>query len=150
VNAVDLTVLLIYLAGTTAFGVWIGRRRRTSDAFMAASRRVPGWAVGLSIVGTYVSSISVLALPSKAFAENWNAFVFSLAIPPAVWIAARWFVPFYRALGSVSAYEHLERRFGPWARTYAVACYLLTRFPRSSSSPASSPWPTRSTAAWRR
>ena len=36
-----------------------------------------------------------------------------------------WLVPFYRRTGEVSAYEHLEHRFGPWARTYAVVCFLL-------------------------
>ncbi len=97
---------------------------------MAAERRVPGWAVGLSIFGTYVSSISFLALPSKAFASNWNAFVFSLSIPLTTWIAVKYFVPFYRRAGALSSYQHLEYRFGPWARTYSVLCYLLTQLAR--------------------
>ncbi|MBM3892722.1 MAG: sodium:solute symporter, partial [Verrucomicrobia bacterium] len=97
---------------------------------MAAGRKVPGWAVGLSIFGTYVSSISFLALPSKAFATNWNAFVFSLAIPITTWLAVKYFVPFYRRAGALSSYEHLEHRFGAWARTYAVICYLLTQLAR--------------------
>ena len=42
----------------------------------------------------------------------------------------RWFVPFYRRSGEVSAYHHLEHRFGPWARMYAVICYLLTQLAR--------------------
>jgi SSS family solute:Na+ symporter len=128
-NAIDLIVLVVYLGGIVGFGLWVGRRGG-SDAFMAANRGIPGWAVGLSIVGTYVSSITFLALPSKAFAGDWNAFVFTLTLPPAMWVAARYFVPFYRQAGSLSAYEHLERRFGPWARTYAVACYLLTQIAR--------------------
>jgi len=126
----DLVVLVLYLAGTTALGVWVGRRSRTSEAFMSAGRRVPGWAVGLSIVGTYVSSISFLALPSKAFSGDWNTFVFSLTLPITTWVAVRWFVPFYRRSGALSSYEHLEARFGPWARLYAVACYLLTQLAR--------------------
>jgi SSS family solute:Na+ symporter len=129
-SRIDLTVLVAYLGGAIAFGVWVGRRSRTSDAFMTAGRRIPGWAVGLSIVGTYVSSISFLALPSRAYATDWNPFVFSLALPLTAWIAVRWFVPFYRRSASVSAYEHLERRFGPWARNYAVLCYLLTQLAR--------------------
>jgi SSS family solute:Na+ symporter len=129
-RATDLAVLIAYLAGIVAIGFWSSRRRRTSDSFMSAGGRMPGWAVGLSIFGTYVSSISFLALPSKAYATNWNAFVFSLAIPLTAWVAARYFVPFYRAAGAISSYEHLEHRFGPWARTYAVACYLLTQLAR--------------------
>jgi len=61
---------------------------------------------------------------------DWNAFVFSLSIPLATMVAVRWFVPFYRQSGEVSAYRHLEARFGAWARTYAVICYLLTQLAR--------------------
>ncbi len=127
---VDLAVIGLYLVGVMTYGCWFMRRIKTPDQFMAAGRRVPGWAVGLSIFGTYVSSISFLALPGKAFGSNWNAFAFSLSLPVTTWIAVRWFVPFYRRSGEVSAYAHLEHRFGPWARTYAALCYVLTQVAR--------------------
>jgi len=127
---IDLAVLLAYLAGVVGFGCWFVRYSRTTEGFMAAGRSLPGWAVGLSIFGTYVSSISFLALPGKAYGDNWNPFVFSLSLPIAAWLAVRWFVPFYRKGGQISAYNHLEHRFGAWARTYAVICYLLTQLAR--------------------
>jgi len=106
------------------------RRSRSTEEFTAAGRRLPGWAVGLSIFGTYVSSISFLAYPGKSYSGNWNAFVFSLSLPVAAWIAVRFFVPLYRRVGAVSAYKQLEDRFGPWARVYATCCYLLTQIAR--------------------
>jgi len=127
---IDLTVLVIYLVGMVAMGIWLGRKNTSPDQYMKAGGAIPGWAVGISIFGTYVSSISFLALPGKALGGNWNPFVFSLSIPLATWIAVRWFVPFYRRSGEVSAYHHLEARFGAWARTYAVVCYLLTQLAR--------------------
>ena len=128
--ALDLVVLLVYLGGMTAYGCWFARKQQSVDEFMAAGRSLPGWAVGLSIFGSYVSSISFLANPGKAFSGNWNPFVFSLSLPLAAWISVRYFVPFYRKLGDISAYHHREQRFGPWARTYAVGCYLLTQLAR--------------------
>jgi solute:Na+ symporter, SSS family len=127
----DLVVLAAYLAALVLSGFRVGPRNRSPHEFMAAGGRLPGWLVGLSIFGTFVSSISFVALPGKAWAADWNPFVFSLALPAAAWVATRWFVPFYRTAGEVSAYAHLERRFGPWARTYAVACYLLTQLGRT-------------------
>lgn len=129
-SPVDLAVLAAYLVGVTGFGCWFHRRNRESERFMSAGRSLPGWAVGLSILGSYVSSISFLANPGKSYASNWNPFVFALALPLAAWIAVRWFVPFYRGHGELSAYHHLEHRFGAWARTYAVICYLLTQVAR--------------------
>lgn len=129
-TATDFVVLGLYVAGVVAVGLAFARRGRDAERFMGAGRSLPGWAVGLSIFGSYVSSISFLGNPGKAYSSDWNFFVFSLSVLPAAWIAVRWFIPFYRKSGEVSAYHHLEHRFGPWARTYAVVCYLLTQMAR--------------------
>jgi len=129
-TSLDLFVLIGYFIVTLAVGVSFWRKSRTVEGFTVASGSLPGWVTGLSILGTYVSSISFLALPGKAYAGNWNAFVFSLSIPLAAWVGVKWFLPFYRNSGTVSAYSHLEARFGKWARIYASACYLLTQIAR--------------------
>lgn len=129
-TTLDLVVLVTYFAGTLAVGLAFWKKSRSVAGFTAADGSLPGWLTGLSILGTYVSSISFLALPGKAFASNWNSFVFSLSIPLAAWVAVRWFMPFYRRGVHLSAYSHLEERFGAWARTYASACYLLTQLAR--------------------
>jgi SSS family solute:Na+ symporter len=87
----------------------------------------------MSIFGTYLSSNTFIGVPGKAFGANWNSFVFSLSLPIAAPIAVWFFVPFYRRTGEISAYHHLEKRFGAWARTYAMACYLLTQLARMGS-----------------
>lgn len=129
-TSLDLLVLVGYFIATLAVGFSFWSKSRSVAGFTAASGSLPGWVTGLSILGTYVSSISFLALPGKAFAGNWNSFVFSLSIPLAAWIGVKWFLPFYRNSGTVSAYSHLEKRFGKWARVYASACYLLTQLAR--------------------
>ena len=126
----DIIVLIIYVLLVTGFGCLFYRKSSDVEGFMLAHRRLPGWVVGLSIFGTYLSSISFLALPGKSYMANWSAFVFSLSLPFAAWVASRWFIPLYRATGDVSAYAYLERRFGLWARLYALAFYLLTQLAR--------------------
>lgn len=127
---IDLAVIGIYLMVILLIGIESLRRSRTSNQFMAADRSMPGWAVGLSILGTFLSSNTFLGVPGKVFAGDWNVWVFSLTLLPAAWIATRFFVPFYRRGEVYSAYEHLEKRFGRWARTYAVVCYLATQVAR--------------------
>jgi SSS family solute:Na+ symporter len=126
----DLAVIVIYNVAIIAMGFGFLKRAGSSERFMSAGRSLPCWAVGLSIFGSYVSSISFLANPGKAYADNWNSSVFAFSMPIAAWIAARWFVGFYRQSGEVSAYQHLEHRFGAWARTYAVVCFLLMQLAR--------------------
>ena len=115
------------------FGCSFFKKGSSADEFTSAGHSIPGWVVGMSIFATYVSSISYIGYPGKAFAADWNAFVFSLSIPIASYFAAKYFVPFYRHSGSVSAYTFLEEKFGAWARLYASACYLLTQIARMGS-----------------
>ena len=86
-----------------AFGCWFVRKSGTSNEFMAAGGSLPGWAVGMSIFGTYLSSNTFLGNPGKAYGGNFNGYLFTLSLPLAVWIAAKYFVPFYRKSGQISA-----------------------------------------------
>ena len=132
-QTIDFIVFAIFTLGVVFFGCSFYRKGGSAEDFAHAGRSLPGWVVGMSIFATYVSSISYIGYPGKAFATNWNAFVFSLSIPVAAFFAARYFVPFYRRSGSISAYSFLEEKFGRWARLYASACYLLTQIARMGS-----------------
>ena len=129
-HATDLTILALYTLAVVALGSSFFRKSRTPRGFMVAGGTVPAWALGF---GTYLSSNTFLGYPGRAFASDWNVFVFSLSLPVAAWVAARYFVPFYRRSDEVSAYTHLEAQFGRWARTYAMSCYLLTQIARVGS-----------------
>lgn len=129
----DLAIIAIYLVGMILVGVYFSRKNKNSEQFTKASGLIPGWAIGLSIYATFLSSNTFLGVPGKAFGGNWNAFVFSISMPLAAWVASRYFVPFYRNTGEISAYTHLEKRFGAWARVYAVVCFLLTQLARMGS-----------------
>jgi solute:Na+ symporter, SSS family len=130
---IDIAIIVFYLLAMVGIGFYFSRRNKNTEQFTRAAGKIPGWAIGLSIYATFLSSNTFLGVPGKAFGSNWNAFVFSLSMPLAAWAASRYFVPFYRSTGEISAYTHLEKRFGPWARTYAVVCFLFTQFARMGS-----------------
>lgn len=126
----DLTVLIAYLVITVLFGCYFIRKSRTPEAFTTAGGKLPGWVIGLSIFGTYVSSISFLANPGSSFIANWNAYVFNIACIVATLIAVRYFIPYYRKYNSISAYALFENKFGLWARMYASIFFILTALSR--------------------
>jgi solute:Na+ symporter, SSS family len=126
----DLIVFFLITLGNVLFGASFYFKNKTTGQFTSGGGNLPAWVVGMSIFATFVSSISFLALPGNAFATNWNALVFSFSIPVAAIMAVKFFVPLYRGIGSISAYNYLEIRFGAWARIYASACYLLTQLMR--------------------
>ena len=129
----DVVVFGIITLGNVIFGASFYFRNKTTDQFTAGGGKLPAWVVGMSIFATFVSSISFLALPGKAYMSDWNALVFSFVIPVASILAVKFFVPLYRSLNSISAYNFLEVRFGAWARIYASVCYLLTQLMRTGA-----------------
>jgi solute:Na+ symporter, SSS family len=126
----DWIVLITYFVATLGIGFFFYRKTRNTEGFTAGNRSIPGWVCGLSIFATFLSSISYLANAGKTFVSDWNAFVFSLSVPLATWVAVKYFLPYYRQSKHVSAYAALEDRFGLWARMYASFFYMLTQLAR--------------------
>lgn len=127
---IDLLIIVVYLLSMIGIGIYFSRKNTSSEQFTTAMGQIPGWALGLSFYATFLSAITFLGDPGKSFGSNWNPFVFSLSIPLAAFVATKYFVPFYRNSGEISAYTHLEKRFGPWARTYAMLCFIMTQLAR--------------------
>lgn len=130
----DYIVFFVFVGGVALFGCsFFKRSSKGAAAFTKAEGSIPAWVVGMSIFATFVSSISFLGLPGGAYSGNWNQLIFSFTIPIATWLAAKVFIPLYRGVGSVSAYQFIEDRYGYWARCYVAVCYLLTQVCRVGS-----------------
>ena len=129
-SKIDLAIIGLYLLSMVGVGIYFARKNKSSEQFTTASGKIPGWALGLSFYATFLSAITFLGDPGKSFGSNWNPFVFSLSIPLAAIVATKLFVPFYRNGEAISAYSHLESRFGAWARTYAMVCFIMTQLAR--------------------
>jgi SSS family solute:Na+ symporter len=122
---VDKIILIVYFFAIIAFGIYFRKRSSTSQGFMIASGRLPGWAVGLSMLGTFVSSMTFLGYPGQAYNFNWDAMMFSFTLPLAALVAILYFIPLYRERVKVSAYEYLDQRFGGWARVYGSISFMF-------------------------
>ena len=130
---INLSVVVGYLLMIVGVGTYFALRRKSASRFMLADQAMPGWAVGLSMFGSYISSISFLGNPATTFKGNWMFAGFTLVTPIGLLVGTTVFMKFYRRSGHVSAYTHLEERFGPWARTYAVFTYLVLQMARTGT-----------------
>ena len=132
-RAGDAAVIVLYFALTAAFAVWYGRRNKDTEGYFLGGRDMPGWAVGLSLVGTSISSISFLALPAAAFALDWRLLVPNYAVAIGLVVAVIVFVPLFRALPYTTAYEFLEDRLGRFSRIYCAVTFMSLQLLRLSS-----------------
>lgn len=129
---VDLSVIVAYLLSMAVMGLWFSRRNKDTEQYFVGGRSFAGWVVGLSLVGTSISSVTFLAFPADAFKTAWLRYLPSLGLPLAVMIAAIFVLPIYRNMRLTSAYEYLEYRFGPSVRVYGAAAFVISQLFRLS------------------
>ena len=131
-HSLDIAVLVIYFALMLLMGVYFARGNNSTERYFLGGRRFQGWVIGLSLVGTSISSITFLAYPGDAFKTNWLRFLPNLMLPLSVVIAAFWFLPKLRQGNAITAYEFLEKRFGAPIRAYGAFAFVVAQVARIS------------------
>jgi len=129
-GAINFVVLIAYLIALVWMGTYFARREKTTDDFFLAGRRIPWWAAGLSIFGTGLSAITFMAIPAKAFSTNWVFILSNFAPILCIPLVVAFYIPFYRRLHVVTAYEYLEKRFSLPVRLLASTFFVLFQFGR--------------------
>ncbi len=124
-SAVDLVVIVAYLVGMLWMGVYFSKRNVTTDEYFLGGRAIKGWVIGLSLVGTSISSVSFVAFPADTFKTAYLRLIPNLMLPVGLIAASYLFLPFYRRNKITSAYEYLELRFGPGVCIYGSLAYIV-------------------------
>jgi SSS family transporter len=129
-TVLDYAVLILYFGMLVGMGVYFARRERTTEIFFLGGRRIPWWAVGLSIFGTSLSAITYLAIPAKAFATDWVFILSNLGILVIAPFVVRYYLPRFREAPITTAYEYLETRFNLAIRIYGSLVFLCFQIGR--------------------
>jgi SSS family solute:Na+ symporter len=122
----------IVLVGYMIVILWIGfaasRKKQDESSYFKASKRIPAWAIGMSVLAAIMSSVTFIAYPGKAFDRNWLFLVQGLMVP-VVLLAFIWYiVPIYRDSIGISAYEYFEKRFSYVSRLYTSLAFSVLHF----------------------
>ncbi len=126
-GATDLAVLLLYMAGVTAWGAWLGRANKGGSDYFLGSRNLPWWAVMLSVVATETSTLTFLSIPGVAYLGTLAFLQLALGYLVGRIVVARILLPAYYKGELSTAYALLETRFGTTARRYASGTFMVTR-----------------------
>lgn len=120
-------IVAIYLFANVALGWFLGREVTTGRDYEIGTRRSPWWAIGISVVATYVSALSFLGGPAWAYGDGMAALAIHVNYPLVVFIVVVVFLPFFYNSGVTSIYDYLERRFGVAARSLGSTLFLITQ-----------------------
>ncbi len=124
-GTIDLAIIIIYGLILLGMSFYFFKKSKSSEQFMIAGKTIPAWAAGIAVMSTYTSSISYIAVPGKAFDDNWHPLIFALTALPVSWFVTTYVIPHYRKNKIVSVYSYLEEKIGSWGRSYAAFSFLL-------------------------
>jgi SSS family solute:Na+ symporter len=126
-NHLDLTIIVIYLAGITAFGLRFRKRQRTLRDYFLADRNIPWWAIALSIVAAETSTLTIISIPGLAYDTNLTFLQVVMGYVVGRVIISFVLLPHYFRGDLYTAYELIERRFGKILRSLTAGLFLITR-----------------------
>src|ERR1043165_7356183 len=128
-HAIDLVIIVGYLAAVVAAGAWFGRRQETTTRYFLAGHGVPWWAISASIVATETSTITFISVPGIAYARGGDFTFLQLVFGYLVGrvVISLVFMPAYFKGSLVTVYELLHERFGAKVKALAASLFVVMR-----------------------
>ncbi len=126
-SSVDLSLVAIYLAGITLFGLRFRSKDRSLKNYFLADRTIPWWAIGLSIVAAETSTLTIISVPGLAYTGDWGFLQIVLGYLLGRIVVCIIFLPRYFRGELLTAYEVIGQRFGPRLHKLTAFLFLFLR-----------------------
>jgi SSS family transporter len=124
---VDLGVIVVYLVFITWFGARFKESQRSLKDYFLGGRGAPWWAIGFSIVSAETSTLTVIGTPAISFAGNFTFLQLIFGYLLGRIVISILFLPHYFRGELFTAYELMQRRFGPHVRKFTAGTFLVLR-----------------------
>ena len=122
-----ILVLLVYLGAITAFGSYLGRRRKSVDDYFLAERSVSWWAIAACVVATETSVLTFTSVPGFSYEGDWSFLQLAFGYVIGRMLIAWLLIPAYFGGRVFTSYELLNQRFGSSVRSVAAGVFLVYR-----------------------
>ena len=126
-HPINWLIVGAYVAYVLVDGVRRSRGTREVEGYFLANRTLPWWAVGLSVMATQLSAVTMIGTTGQGATDGLRFVQFYFGLPLAMVLLGVTLVPFLRGAGVFTAYEYLERRFGPRTRALTAFLFLMSR-----------------------
>jgi Na+/proline symporter len=126
-RALDWAIVVAYLIYVIWDGVRMTKHSGSKEGYFLADRGLPWWAVGLSVMATQLSAITLVGTTGQAYSDGMRFIQFYYGLPFAMIILCVTVVPFFHRANVFTAYEYLEKRFDLKVRTLTSFFFLISR-----------------------
>jgi Na+/proline symporter len=126
-SAIDWAIIGVYLIWIVWDGIRLSKNTDKLEGYFLASKSLPWWAVGLSVMATQLSAITMVSSTGQGYADGMGLLQQYYALPIAMIIISVTFVPFFRNANIYTAYQYLEGRFDAKTRSFTALLFLISR-----------------------
>ncbi|MEM1119444.1 MAG: sodium/solute symporter [Bacteroidota bacterium] len=133
IGILNWSIIFIYLAANLLLGYVLSKKVATAEDFYIGRKTTPWWAIGISVLATYVSAMTFLGAPAWSYKEGLSVIAIHLNYPLVIILVMSLFVPFFMQTGLVSIYEYQEKRFGKASRVVIALVFLMTQLLSSAA-----------------
>ncbi len=123
----DWGIIIAYLVYVIWDGIRMTKNSGSVEGYFLANKSLPWWAVGLSVMATQMSAITLVGTTGQGFSDGMRFIQFYYGLPLAMIILCITVVPFFKRANVFTAYEYLEKRFDAKTRTLTSFFFLLSR-----------------------
>ena len=123
----DWAIVIVYLVYVIWDGIRMTKHSGSKEGYFLADRGLPWWAVGLSVMATQLSAITLVGTTGQAYSDGMRFIQFYYGLPFAMIILCVTVVPFFHRANVFTAYEYLEKRFDVKVRTLTSFFFLISR-----------------------
>jgi SSS family transporter len=127
VNPLNWVIVVGWLAYVVSHGIRRSRGITGIDGYILANRSIPWWAVGLSVMATQLSAVTMIGTTGQGATDGMRFVQFYFGLPLAMVILGVTLVPFLHGARVYTAYEYLERRFDAKTRSLTAFLFLVSR-----------------------
>jgi solute:Na+ symporter, SSS family len=124
---VDWIVVAVYIGWVIVDGLRRSKATDKVDGYLLANRSLPWYAVGLSVMATQLSAVTICCTTGLGYQTGLRFVQFYFGLPLAMIILSLTVVPFFTHARVYTAYEYLERRFDAKTRSLASFLFLIGR-----------------------
>jgi SSS family transporter len=127
VHWLNWVIIVGYLTYVVTDGVRRAKGTNKIEGYFLANRSLPWWAVGLSVMATQLSAVTMIGTTGQGATDGLRFIQFYFGLPLAMVIVGVTLMPLLRGAKVFTAYEFLERRFDAKTRSLTSFLFLASR-----------------------
>jgi len=128
-SVLDILLSCSYLVLVLGVSYWVASKKRknerSAEDYFLASKSLPWWVIGASIVASNISAEQFIGMSGSGFVMGLAIATYEWIAAPMLIIIAKWFMPVYLELRIFTMPEFLEKRYNKTVRSIMAVFWIL-------------------------